>query len=59
MTIQEAIKSGKEFKREGFDVWLRVLEDNSFETSKGLDAEIWADAILATDWITKETEINK
>jgi hypothetical protein len=64
MTIQEAIKSGKPFKRPQHDLWLEMfhgvpfyvpIQADEYPELKGTTlipkpASISADSILATDW---------
>jgi len=57
MTIQEAIKSGKPFKRDAWidSAWMYV-EENIFKmTNEILDTTLEVDDILADDWFTKNT----
>lgn len=55
MTLQEAIKSGKRFKREGNKLWLSIRHDGYACFSVNEPAWIFNyESILATDWITEE-----
>lgn len=59
MTIQEAIKSGKPFKRKSYKTWLITYtpilgDDLEFYTEdKKTDVIIFPVAILADDWEVK------
>ena len=57
MTLQEAIKTGKPFRRKGWNYWL-VLDVANYITRAGtyLNAEFKAEDILADDWEIKKTD---
>lgn len=59
MTIQEAMKTGKPFKRKLFTSYIIIVNDEEeneeprFRSEKGYPIEIWPIAILADDWEVK------
>lgn len=70
MTIQEAIKSGKPFKRKAYAHWSWIVvrtdggADDAGELrfrvlATGHSAELWPVAILADDWELKEDETDE
>jgi hypothetical protein len=60
MTIQEAIKSGKPFKRKHWGIYFWVNEDYSITNEYGTNIPLhYADDILADDWEVKESEDDK
>jgi len=57
MNILKAIKSGKDFKRDGWDFWCGKEEDHFFWISndgKKLIATFSPDEVMADDWEVKE-----
>jgi hypothetical protein len=53
MTLQEAIKSGRPFKRPEFNFWIVIIDDLTVSTS-GDFVMLSVSAILATDWIIQD-----
>ena len=60
MTIQEAIKSGKPFRRPNHGFWITIFQNRfyvylepSMQTGEQIIAEIHPTAVLATDWEVK------
>lgn len=53
MTIQEAIKSGKPFKRAGDLGWMIEKPDGVFYIENGRERSFYSTDILATDWEVK------
>lgn len=60
MTIQEAIKSGKPFKRSAWpnkDYWITVRNGAFVRYGEdGSGVTIYPHEVLESDWITKDTE---
>ncbi len=55
MTIQEAIETGKPFRRKSWgDIWQEVTEDKMFRYSRNNTTLLDADDILAEDWEVKQ-----
>ena len=57
MTIQEAIKSGKPFKKKDSSEWLVVSHNKQFivyDYDNDRVYDLWIYEILADDWIVRE-----
>ena len=54
MTLQEAIKSGKMFKRINKGTWLLVVDDKVSTVNAMINYNLHTDDILADDWEIEE-----
>lgn len=55
MSILEALRSGKRFKRPGWDVWISKSEPHTVGSISFSNPMLCKDDVLANDWIVDES----